>query len=61
MDKCEKRYQKTGAPYQVRTRGGRLIAESQHIEGCEFRIHEGRDRTLWRRVIDFGRVVWLAR
>lgn len=58
---CEKRYQQTGARFQVRTNGGRLVAESQHVDGCEFRVAEGRNRTLWHRVDDFSRAVWLAR
>ena len=58
---CEKYYKRTGDMYQVRTESGRLVASSRHVEGCEFRVEEGRNRVLWYRFVDFGRVVWLSR
>jgi len=59
---CERAYQRGQAgPYQIRSNAGRLLYSAQHIEAVEFRLYEGRNRVLWRRYNDFGRVVWMAK
>ena len=60
-DTCERAYQRgQGGKFQIRTAVGRLLYSGQHVEAVEFRLREGRNRIMWRRVVDFGRIVWLA-
>jgi hypothetical protein len=59
---CEKFYNRTGALIQVRTESGRLVRASRHIEHVEHLTHgRGHRRIIWKRVNNFGRVVWLAK
>lgn len=58
--RCERAYQRGFGSFQVRTAAGRLVAHACNVEAVEFRLYEGRARLLWRRLHDFGRVVWLS-